>query len=81
MISASEFLNIAKGNAENNCSVFRIGKIPSNYTTGNPTVIFDGEDTAGQKTYRYLSSYTPVANNRVLLAKVAGSYVILGKIV
>ena len=44
------------------------------------TVLIDGETSATVKKYTYLSSYTPAVNDRVLIAEVAGSYVILGKI-
>lgn len=50
--------------------------------TGNrPYIRFYGETTASQKPYKYLSSYTPVAGDKVLLARVAKTYVILGKVV
>ena len=44
------------------------------------TVQIDGESAATTKKYTYLSSYTPAVNDRVLIAEVGGSYVILGKI-
>lgn len=74
-----EFLGIVKGGGSK--SSFRLGEIGSPYSSGRPTVIFDGETGASTKQYPYLSSYTPAANDRVLLVKVAGSYVILGKII
>lgn len=43
-------------------------------------LIFDGEETASQKQYAYLDSYTPAVGDRVLLASISGTYVILGKI-
>jgi hypothetical protein len=58
-----------------------LGTIDSAYTSGRPKIIFDGETTASLKKYPYLDSYTPAANDRVLLLKVSGSYVIVGKIV
>ncbi len=59
---------------------YKLGKIDSNYTSGRPKIIFDGEDVASLKGYNYISSYTPKAGDRVLLQKVAGTYIILGKI-
>lgn len=47
--------------------------------TGQATVKFDGEETASTKNYKCLSSYTPAANDRVLMAWFSGSGVILGK--
>lgn len=51
------------------------------YTAGaGATLIFDGQTTATTKRYKRLASYTPAAGDRVLVAKISGSYVILGKI-
>lgn len=58
----------------------RIGTIKSNTSGSGVTVQIDGESAATTKKYTYLSSYTPAVNDRVLIAEVGGSYVILGKI-
>jgi len=42
---------------------------------------FDGETAPSAKKYKRLSSYTPAVGDRVLMAEIAGTYVILGKIV
>lgn len=60
---------------------FQNGTIPDTYTSGRPTVLFDGETTASSRTYTYLASYTPTAGDRVLFAKVGTGGVVLGKIV
>lgn len=45
------------------------------------TLVFDGEG-AGQKKYKRLASYSgPAQNDRVLVAIVSGSAVVLGKII
>lgn len=44
------------------------------------TLIFDGQSAATLKTYKRLASYSPSAGDRVLVAKISGSYVVLGKI-
>lgn len=79
MIDAEEILKITKPDAppEN----FRLGKIDPAHTTGRPKIVFDGEITASGKQYPYLASYTPAASDRVILALVSGSYIVLGKIV
>jgi hypothetical protein len=77
--TASEFLGIIKEGKP--APAFAFGKIDSAYSSGRPKVIFDGETAASTKTYPYLSSYTPSANDRVILARAGGSYVVLGKIV
>ena len=57
-----------------------LGKIAT-YTSGQgATVIIDGETSATTKRYKVLGSYTPAVGDRVLIAEVGGSYVILGKI-
>lgn len=49
-------------------------------SSGKPQIRFDGETSATTKQYPWLASYTPTSGDRVLLAKVSGIYVILGKI-
>lgn len=61
--------------------VFKIGSIPATYTTGRPTVKFDGETAASVRLYPYLGSYAPAANDRVLVAIVGHSGVVIGKLV
>lgn len=58
----------------------RLGKIDPAYSSGSPKVIFDGETVVSGKGYPRLSSYAPVANDRVLLIPVGTSYVIAGKV-
>jgi hypothetical protein len=65
---------------------FSLGKIDSTYSSSTtpkarPKVVFDGDTVASSKAYPYLSSYTPTANDRVLLVNVGGSHVIIGKII
>lgn len=79
MITEEDFLKITQGKEKE--TVFRLGKIDPAYSTGRPSIVFDGETTATTKQYPYLSPYAPTAGDRVLLAKVAGSYLILGKVI
>lgn len=44
-------------------------------------IIIDGEETSTIKTYKFLSSYKPEINDRVLIEEISGSYVVIGKIV
>ena len=61
-------------------SEYKLGTVTS--TSGGIYVQFDGETTPSTKKYKRLASYSnPAVNDRVLLIKVGGSYVILGKIV
>ena len=79
MISAKDFLDLTKESPVK--SPFKIGTIPSDYVSGRPTIQFDGESTASTRTYPYLDSYTPTANDRVMLAVVGHGAIILGKII
>jgi len=78
-MNAEDFIKIMQG--EKKDSIFRLGKIDPDYNSGRPKIVFDGETTPSTKQYPYLSSYSPAANDRVLLAKVAGSYIVIGKVI
>ncbi len=57
-----------------------LGKVNAIHDYGL-SVLIDGETKATTKAYTFLSSYSPVVGDRVLIAEVSGQYVILGKIV
>lgn len=59
---------------------FTLGKIDPAYISGNPKILFDGDAVVSDKRYPHLSSYNPTRNERVLLANVGGSHVVLGAI-
>ena len=61
-------------------SDYKLGTVTS--TSGGVSVQFDGETTPSTKKYKRLASYSnPAVNDRVMMVKIGGSYVILGKIV
>lgn len=64
MITPEQFLQL---NQTEEKSPVRFGYIDSAYVTGRPKVKFDGEDTASGKQYPYLASYTPKANDRIMI--------------
>ncbi len=72
MIEAQDLIEIMQGKGE---IIFKLGTIV------NGKVQFDGESTVSGKTYKRLSSYTISNGDRVLLVRIAGTYVILGKVV
>jgi len=78
-MSADEFLQIIAPDKETPTS-FRMGTIPGTYTSGLPTVQFDGETVASTKRYPCFGSYTPKAGDRVLLARVGHGWVVMDKI-
>lgn len=55
----------------------KYGFIDPAYTTGRPKVIVDGTDLPSEVGFLRLDSYTPVADDRVMIVK----DVIVGKIV
>ena len=79
MIKPADFLKITKGDKPK--PLYRLGKIDSEYSSGRPKIVFDGEITACEKQYPYLDSYTPTANDRVMLLRVSGSYIVIGKVI
>lgn len=80
MSDAHDLLKILRGGTDTKVS-FLLGTIPSGYTTGRPTIQFDGESTTSSRTYPYISGYVPAVGDRVLLAVVGNGGVIIGKIV
>ena len=60
--------------------VFRLGTVTNLFENGTAQVIFDGETEPSQKQYAFLSTYRPVVDDRVFLAAIGGTYVILGAI-
>lgn len=59
-----------------------IATVDPNYTAGSgrPKLKFDGASSIGSTLYPYLSSYTPAASDRVIVAVFSHSMCILGKI-
>ena len=60
--------------------VFRLGTVTNLFENGTAQVLFDGETEPSQKQYAFLSTYRPVVDDRVFLAAIGGTYVILGAI-
>lgn len=82
-MNESEFVRILESFYDSKTGgekTFRLGKISPTYTSGLPKVLLDGDDGVGDVTYPHLFSYTPSANDRVLLIRFGTSYLILGKI-
>lgn len=63
-------------------SPFKIGTVTALFTSpaGTAKIRFDGEEEASEKKYSYLASYKPTVGDRVLLAAVSGTYIIVDKI-
>lgn len=59
---------------------FRMAEVAA-LSGGRPIVKFYGETKNSQKSYKYLSGYTPAVGDKVIMARTGGTYVILGKVV
>lgn len=57
-----------------------IGTIKSYSANEGVTILIDGEDTPTEKDYKFLASYIPAVDDRVLIEEISGTYVVLGKI-
>jgi len=76
MISPNDFLRVIK--YVDDKQTFRIATVSS--TSAGIALTFAGESATSTKKYPYLTSYTPVLSDKVLVAEVSNSKVILGKI-
>ena len=78
MINVEEM--VLQTNPEVPPSPFRLGVVAALFANNTAQVLFDGETTASEKQYAYLSPYIPEADDRVLLVSVGGTYIIMGDI-
>lgn len=80
-MNMTEFVSLVQKLIDKNKTVsFVLGKIDPNYTSGNPKIVFDGETAPSSKRYTKLSSYQVQPNDRVILAKIGRTYVVLGSL-
>jgi hypothetical protein len=54
------------------------GVVSPSYTSGNPMVTV-GSDTSATGPYEHLASYSPAAGDPVVLVRVGGTWVVIGK--
>lgn len=73
MIDVEEFVSIIEEKEDK--KVFKLGTIVDG------KVQFDGEGSPSEKLYMRLGNYAVINDDRVLLAAVGGTYVILGKVI
>lgn len=72
-------LEPSAGRASQPCEL-RIATVADYNSSTGSTLIFDGETTATAKRYKRISGVTFATGNRVLVAKISGTYVIIGRI-
>lgn len=56
-----------------------LGTVKTIKSTGL-SILIDGETEATKKDYLFLGSYIPKVNDRVLIARIGSSYVVLGNV-
>ncbi|WP_139905610.1 hypothetical protein [Clostridium thermarum] len=78
ILSAEEFIENT-GTADTNDN-FRMAVVVALFPNNTAKITFDGESAASEKQYSYIASYVPQIGDRVLLAAVSGTYIILGKV-
>ena len=62
-------------------SPFVVAEVGDYNSSTGTTLIFPGQTTASQKRYKRLYNVSLSAGQKVLVAKLSGTYVILGRIV
>lgn len=78
ILSAEEFIeNTGTAEIKEN---FRMAVVVALFPNNTAKITFDGESDASEKQYSYIASYVPKIGDRVLLAAVSGTYIILGKV-
>jgi hypothetical protein len=74
-------LQILIGSMNGGTPTIYFATIDPNYTSGQPSLIFDGEINLTIKQYPRLATYTPVANDRVAVITAGHGALILGKVI
>lgn len=77
MITTDELVEMMESEQQ---SPFKLGTVVALFENGTAKIQFDGEEEASEKEYAYLANYSPKEGDRVLLASVAGTYIIFDKI-
>lgn len=83
MLEANDFYQILEefySSKQRVSPTFRLGTVDLAYTTGLPKVLLDGDETITIKQYSHLRNYSPTAGDRVMLALVGSTYIVLGRI-
>ncbi len=77
----NEFALDLPGETSGGSQLLYLATIANYNSSTGATLTFDGQTSATTKRYKHVANgTTPAAGDRVLVAKIAGSYVVLGKI-
>lgn len=83
MLQPSEFYQLLEefyASKKRTEPLFRLGTVDLAYTSGLPKVKLDGDETVTVKEYSHIRNYSPTAGDRVMLALVGNTYIILGRL-
>lgn len=61
-------------------SNFKMALVVELFENDTAKLQFDGEEVPSEKQYAYLDWYIPQINDRVMIGKIGGTYVVLGKV-
>jgi hypothetical protein len=79
-MDANEFVSLIE-ELKSTDKPFSLATIDPAYTTGLPKLIFDGDTVPSAKGYSFVNGYNPSAGDRVVLANMGNTHVILGGVV
>lgn len=83
MLQPSEFYQLLEefyASKKRTEPLFRLGTVDLAYTSGLPKVKLDGDESVTVKQYSHIRNYSPTAGDRVMLALVGNTYIILGRL-
>lgn len=78
MMTAEELVLVLDDTKEENN--FKLATVVDLFKNNTAKIKFDGEDIPSEKQYAYLKSYIPEVGDRILLAAMGGTYIILGRV-
>lgn len=78
MINAIDFVTLMAPNKDGNS--FKLAVVEGISPNNSAIIHFDGEEEPSNKNYPYLASYQANVNDRILLIRIGGTYIIIGKI-
>jgi hypothetical protein len=72
-IKAARLLGVLGGGQPEKGQAFRLATIPAGYTSGQPTLIFDGETDVTVRTYPVADHVTTLAPGKTVLVAMVGT--------
>lgn len=76
---SNDLLETIRGAGPQTEAGVRLAEVVSTDSSGTK-IKFYGEETASQKKYKRINTYTPASGDKVLMVNVNGSFLIIGKV-